>query len=415
MSMNAGRKSGRRPFVTAALLAALALSAPRASAAPDGAEAPRIPPIISTVRVRLASLAGLTRITVTPSGDVKASRDDRMPIEISPGPQTIVAEGAAVRLEKLLATSIRIEAGSLAVGAGAGRRTYPGALAVTASGGRLVLVNECPFEEYIAGVLSAECPASFQPEALKAMAVAARSFSYRKAYLGKNDLCDTTHCQVYPGVARVRSSTAGAVCETAGLCGLFDGEVIDAVYSADCGGYTEANEDAWKGARPAPYLRPVEDAPEPQAEAYCAINRSHRWRLSLPLDRLRSLLGGALNALRVAVTNFTQSGRVRSLEVGPPPAGADGGPGSRPGLLRIFSGDQWRRLLGAAALKSTKFEVRETAAGIDLEGRGYGHGVGLCQFGAEGMARRGALFTEILKHYYTGIEVGPVPPSKRAP
>jgi SpoIID/LytB domain protein len=75
-----------------------------------------------------------------------------------------------------------------------------------------------------------------------------------------------------------------------------------------------------------------------------------------------------------------------------------------------FTGEQWRRMVGASAVKSLKFAVQETATGVELSGTGYGHGVGLCQFGSNGMGRRGYGFRDILKHYYTGIAIAPAPP-----
>jgi stage II sporulation protein D len=165
-----------------------------------------------------------------------------------------------------------------------------------------------------------------------------------------------------------------------------------------------------------PYLRPVEDAPEPHGEPYCAVNRSHKWKVSVPRVRLQSLYGKAGSDLKLDLVDLTSSGRVRKLQIIPSSSAqesasekakekaADGGSGPR-----LFNADQWRRMLGKATLKSLKFDVRMTDRGVELEGRGFGHGVGLCQFGSHGMAREGVSFDEILKHYYTGIEVAPLP------
>jgi stage II sporulation protein D len=337
---------------------------------------------------------------------------------------------------------VRLEADMLTLGEGRTARSYPERLLVSAGTGRLSLVNECSLEAYTQGVLCGECPASFHPEAIKAMAIAVRSYSYRKAFIARAELCDTTHCQVYRGLGSVRSSIRDAVRATAGIVALYDGEVIDAVYCSDCGGYTEGNEDAWRGAKPLPYLRPVEDAPEPHGTPYCAVNRSHTWSLTLPLSRLSALAGKMAPGWKLNLQDFTASGRVRLLGVGPAPkldempkAGPlkdqdPDDPGEAPApetikpavktdrsplsALRTFTGEQWRQLLGLSNIKSLLFTVRTTEKGIEIDGRGWGHGVGLCQFGAHGMALHGATCEEILKHYYTGVTLGPAPPPAAA-
>jgi stage II sporulation protein D (peptidoglycan lytic transglycosylase) len=376
---------------------------------------------LSPVRVRLASLGTPPRVTVRAQGPLRAADPSTgEELEVSPGSLTITAEKRQLTVGEKQVSLLRLDADALTVEVGRVVRTYPGTLLLSASGGGITLINECSLERYTEGVLACECPSLFHPEAIKAMAVAARSYSYRKALVARGDLCDTTHCQVYRGVGWVPASIRKAVGATAGVFALYGDKVIDAVYSADCGGYTEANEDAWKGARPAPYLRPVEDAPEPHGEPYCAVNRSHKWKVTLPAVRLQSLYGKPETDLKLDLVDLTASGRVRKLRIIPAVPAGEGAPvkagaqekekASEPtGAPRLFNADQWRRMLGKATLKSLKFDVRVTDKGVEIEGRGFGHGVGLCQFGSHGMARQGVPFDEILKHYYTGIDVAPLP------
>ncbi len=385
-----------------------------------------VPAALPPVKVRLTALGSPSRITLTAAGGLRVTLGEAGEATAAGEKLVLAASGKQVVWGDKKSATFRVEAEALAVEAGKAKRVYPGALLVSASGGRLSLANECDLDRYTEGVLCGECPALFHPEAIRAMAIAARSYSYRKAFLGKNDLCDTTHCQVYKGIGSVAASIKEAVAATRGLCALYDGEVIDAVYSSDCGGYTEANENAWKGARPLPYLRPVEDAPEPQGEPYCAVNRSHRWKVTLTPERLRTLFGRSHPELRLEVADLTESGRVRLLHLGPAGTVAPAAdPAETPNatmsgmlklpamsdsaLLKRFSGEQWRRMLGLSVVKSLKFEVREGEKGVELEGRGYGHGVGLCQFGANGMGRQGLPFEEIIRHYYSGTEVAPAP------
>jgi stage II sporulation protein D len=376
------------------------------------------PPLaaLPPVKVHLAALGSPRALTLRPAGELRITdAGTGQPLEAPAGPLTITAAGKELKIGETTAASVRVEAETLTVEVGRSRRVYPAALLLTAASGRLTITNECPLEQYVEGVLSAECPSLFHAEAIKAMAVAVRSYSYRKAYLGRAELCDATHCQVYPGVGNVKPAIREAVRETAGLCATYHGEVIDAVYSSDCGGYTEGNEDAWKGARAVPYLRPVEDAPEPHGEPYCAVNRTHSWKLLLPPARLQSLLGKAGAAVRLEIADTTASGRVKrvqleSVTLAAPPQDeslAQDAPAKE--AIRLISGEELRRVLGTAAVKSLLFSARETEQGVELEGRGWGHGVGLCQFGAQGMARQGVPYSEILKHYYTDVEIGPAP------
>jgi SpoIID/LytB domain protein len=343
---------------------------------------------------------------------VNAVSGEVLELEATPEPIGVAASGKLVTIGAHTVPSLRLEADSLAVESGRLKRAYPGALVLSSASGKLRVVNECSLESYTEGVVAAECPALFHPEAIKAMAVAARSYSYRKAYLTGGELCDTVHCHVYRGTGGVRSSIRDAVRATAGLGALYEGEVIEAVYSSDCGGYTEGNESAWKGAKPVPYLRPVEDAPEPQGEPYCAVNRSHAWRLPLSRARLQSLFGKAAPELVLEVVDTTESGRVRRLQLTTPrreeEPSEEGVPAAKP-AVREFTGEQWRRLCGLSSVKSLKFEVQGTPTGVELQGQGYGHGVGLCQFGANGMGRQGVSFDEIIRHYYSGVEVEPLP------
>lgn len=384
-------------------------------------EIPQLPP----VKVRLTAFGSPTRLNLTAAGGLQVTNGETgEPVELTDGAFAMTASGRQVELGGQRAASFRVVADTVAVEANRVKRVYPGALVVTANAGKLSLVNECDLDRYTEGVLCGECPSLFHPEAIKAMAVAARSYSYRKAYLAKGDLCDTTHCQVYKGVGSVAPSLKAAVEATRGVCAVYDGQVIDAVYSSDCGGYTEANENAWKGARPVPYLRPVEDAPEPAAEPYCAVNRSHHWRVLLSPVRLGNLFGKLLPKLRLQVADTTESGRVRSLRLGPFTFGGDEAPEAAATpmtsmfklpsltnnpLLKTFTGEQWRKMLGLSVVKSLKFEIRESEKGVELAGRGYGHGVGLCQFGANGMGRQGVAYEEIIRHYYTGVDLSPAP------
>lgn len=354
--------------------------------------------------VRLTSLGSPAALRIRPTGELKLIETGTGdPLHWTQPVLAITARGDRLMFAGRESAGLRVEAERLTLGIERIERVYPGALLITAASGALQVRNECDLEDYVTGALAAECPALFHSEAIRAVAVAIRSYAYRKALVIGGELCDTTHCQVYNGIGRAAASIRQAVRDTAGMVASHDGGVIDGVFSADCGGYTEANEEAWPGTKPVPYLRPVEDAPEPHGDPYCSVNRTHAWRVALGPERLRTLYGRDASDLKLQILERSESGRARRVEIAP--AGPDGC-GEAP--RKSFTGAQLRRLLGTATLKSLRFDVRDSGKGCELPGTGWGHGVGLCQYGANGMARAGIPWDEILRHYYSGIEIGPL-------
>ena len=322
---------------------------------------------------------------------------------------------------------------------------YRGVLEIR-SGSALSLVNELPLEDYIRGVTPVEIPQSFHPEAQKALVLAIRTYALtslgRHAADGCN-VCDTTHCQGFAGASKDAPWIDRLIDQTRGRIIVYKGEPIHAVYSTDCGGMTQNNEDAGFGDKPWPYLRAVVDAPSgacgsvgvwgcggagdagialdarvasspspnpqseirnPQSADYCGRSRSHTWSKTFTadeLDRAFSPLNspkiGKFQSLEFAERDC--SGRVRTVVI----------KGDR-GEYRM-QGRKFRELLGVNAIKSTRMTLAVTEDGsYTYSGRGYGHGVGLCAFGADGLARSDAKITyvDILKHYYTGIEITPI-------
>jgi SpoIID/LytB domain protein len=375
----------------------------------------------------------------------------------------LLAVGDGARLE---AGSFRLEGEGaeplFTVSAGRRARVYPGAVEVVpARGGAgtgLRLINEAPIEAYLRGVVAAEGSASFQPEALKALAIAARSYAERNRLRHDpvGELCDTVHCQVYPGVGRVPEKVARAVADTAGVVGLYSGAVIDAVFSADCGGRTRNNEDVWPSRAPIAYLRSVEDRPPAGGPDYCSVYRNHLLRLKLSPLQLGRLVGlstsdpgrvilegidrdgsGRVAALRVGAVEPQSSGQsgvaprkstADELEAGeePLPCEQEGTRASgraagtaataRPTDTRQITLTQIRRLFGDQLRGRLADATASADGGLELECRGLGHGVGLCQWGAQGMALPPYNHTceEILQHYYRGITLGSAPPRTAA-
>lgn len=361
--------------------------------------------------------------------------------------------GSSERWAKLGAEGFRLEGVTpgvtFTVSGGKQQRVYPGAVEVLpGSSSGLRIINEAPMEAYLGGVVTAEGSASFQPEALKALAVAARSYAERnrRRHWPEGELCDTVHCQVYPGVARVPEKVARAVADTAGVVALAGSEVIDAVFSADCGGRTRNGEDVWPTQTPAPYLRSVVDRPPAGGPDYCSVYRNHVLRVKVTPAQIGSLLGvSSLSPGQWELHGVERdgSGRVAALHVrtavGSPSQGRPVSTSASSPLfgdedellpcellengaalstsssgtsdLRPITISRLRQLLGSQ-LRGRLVDVMPGAdGGLELECRGLGHGVGLCQWGAQGMALppHNHTFDHILRHYYTGITLGPTP------
>ncbi len=305
-------------------------------------------------------------------------------------------------------------------------------------GGTLTVASRVERETYLASVVSSELGGEGLEafEAAKAQAVAARSYTVFVADRGLRDslgvdlVADPEVDQSYPGRLAEREAGRRAVEETRDRVLVRDGRLALAFYHSTCGGRTARPEEIWQ-EEPRPYLRPLVDAPggDAEAEDYCAASPHHRWSrewTAREVDeavrpaaaRAAGLDPADLGTVRsVEATARTGHGRVTELTVvaeragggtaARPESGVDGGEASDtlrfgtreiPGVLASPGGE---------ALRSTWFEVVEPPeeGGVAVEGRGSGHGVGMCQWGAVERARRGAGWPEILDTYYPGTEV----------
>lgn len=292
--------------------------------------------------------------------------------------------------------------------------SYRGSIVLVGSRtGRFSFVNYLEVEDYLRGVVPLEMgPRSEEVlEALKAQAVAARTYTYRRMENrldSSYDLLPTVADQVYGGVNVEYRESDMAVRATRGLVMTHDDELVDAYYHSTCGGRTANIEDVWNKP-PRPYLRSVSDL-NGEGDAYCAASRYSTWRQSWSRSRLATILSqyapGAAGSgtFRGRFTSINvlmryRCGRIRTLKVGSSRGNA------------VFSGDKIRFAFrrdtpGNPILPSANFDVASvTSRELTLRGHGYGHGVGMCQMGALGRAQEGQRFDQILKAYYTGVEI----------
>jgi stage II sporulation protein D len=270
------------------------------------------------------------------------------------------------------------------------------------TGGHILSI---PLEDYVLGSALAEVSPGGQTPATTArifevQAVLART--YAVAELGRHhadgfDLCDTTHCQLYDPsrlkTSRFADVARAAAQRTAGRIIVYGQRPVEALFHADCGGYTAAAETVW-GGRPLPYLL---------AEPDVLPSDPHRkWHLAVPVTRLLA----ALNANpAAAVGRRLDDIRVVSRDVGGH-AAMVALSGEHPHNLR---GEQFRAILDASlgdrAIQSTRLDVSRTGATYVFEGTGFGHGVGLCQIGAAARAQRGDSLDGIIGHYFPGATI----------
>jgi stage II sporulation protein D len=279
-------------------------------------------------------------------------------------------------------------------------------------------IETLPLEEYVSGVLAAEMPASFELEALKAQAVAARTFILRRLLAGDRsgvpvpgaDVTDTVSHQAYVskdtlerkwklgGRSADLAKLQRAVLETRGVIMTYKGQPITASFFASSGGYTENSEEYWNAA--IPYLRSVTSPWEKEITPNYAVTSTFTiseilTRLGLndrviPASKGTTQSGMTKNIstssseLPVEVLSLTTGHRVKQISIGG----------------TIFTGREVREKLG---LRSSQFSWGRKGNKIYITTFGNGHGVGMSQWGANGMAKEGGTATQILKHYYSGI------------
>jgi stage II sporulation protein D len=294
---------------------------------------------------------------------------------------------------------------------------YPGSIAIYRRPSGLQVVESVALETYVAGVVTSEMPSNFPLEAMKAQAIAARTYAlyHRGAHASDDaDLCGRVHCQAYAGQAAANSTAARAARETAGQVLAYNDLLVDALYSAACGGSTATAWEVRQG-KLLPYLvgEPDSDGGD---KPYCSHDHDVSWsrRYSYwEADRLvRANLAKVIHDPRVKPGKLSdlqpviapRSGRAEWLKVR-----------ATNGTYQV-RGDSIRWLFGngrpgPAGLRSTVFELSVTTdargqpRAFVFRGNGHGHGIGLCQWGARGRAMAGQSAEEILAAYYAGASV----------
>lgn len=261
------------------------------------------------------------------------------------------------------------------------------------------VTQRMPLEHYIERVVATEGSVEDKPEALKALAIAARTYALKnlKRHAGEGyDFCSTTHCQRFEAM-EIRPAVAAAVETTAGVI-LRDeqGQIADSYFGASCGGNTANIKTLW-GANAPKHLQGVRDE-------FCKSEAHSRWIDTIEADRLvkalrsdpRTNVGETIRDLSVA--KFDETGRAELIAI----AGDQ---------RRTVNGWEFKLIVGRALgwnlLKSSRFTISRSGSAFVFRGSGFGHGLGLCQEGAHVMAQRGSAYRQILAQYFPGANVGP--------
>ena len=263
-------------------------------------------------------------------------------------------------------------------------------------------VEQVNLEEYLCNVVSAEMPATFEKEALKAQAIVARTYTIYKILNKKHDnadICDdSTCCQAWISKddrlakweENQRESNWKKICnavnETSGKIITYENKPIDAFFHSNSGGITEVPVNVWGGTG-YPYLQSVETSGENAYTQYASeVTLSQEELINKLKEKYSDISIDFANSEDIKILEYTESTRVKTVKFG----------------NHEISGVEARTLFG---LKSTNFEISRDGSNIKFSVKGYGHGVGMSQTGADSMAKNGSGAEEIIKHFYTGVEI----------
>ena len=368
-----------RACMTAAL--ALLLAAPvLGPARAQASETIRVAIFQNADSVTVASSSGLM---VRASNDTVDSNER---ITVTAGPSGLIMDSQPLRSDRL---DVRGRDGELTLNG----ITVGGHVIVKLQNGKLLAINELPLEDYVKGVVPSEMSAAWHPEALKVQAVATRTYALYKMRQNARkdfDVVASIKDQVYlyRGRAAAAGPAARAVDDTRDLVLAYRDEPILAVFSSTAAGLTE---DAWNvWAVDMPYLKGVE----------CPFDLNspwYQWRTDVGLPMLEQRLRdegfpvGVIASLAPAA--YTKAGRVVRVRI------------LHSGGELYIKGDDLRRVLGYLVLPSTQFDFDVVGLKVLFAGRGNGHGVGLCQWGAKELAERGYSAETILRYYYPGADI----------
>ncbi|MCY3023517.1 MAG: SpoIID/LytB domain-containing protein [Planctomycetota bacterium] len=343
---------------------------------------------------------GKARRILNAAGRVVQQPSDDAALDIRPAAGGLSLNGAAAGGE----SSLRIESASADEPLSVNGQQVARVLRIYCAprSGALNVIAHLDLDEYLLGVLAGEVPFErWHPEALKAQAITSRSYAFNQMRRSSSEAYDvesTVMSQVFKAGYRNNPVLKAAVSATRGLVLTDNGAPFSAYFHSTCGGHTESGAHVFPEQ---PALRPLSGVPC----SFCTQSPAYRWKLTLSKADLERRLKAASPSspagpiLRVEFLDAAGTpvgAQVRAVQVR---IHSSGGPWTMPG-------NQFRLAIGARDLKSLLFEqVTDTGAALEIAGAGFGHGVGLCQWGSQGMAQAGYSYAQILGKYYPGAEL----------
>ena len=278
-------------------------------------------------------------------------------------------------------------------------KRYSGKINIVFRNNKILVINVLGVEKYLNSVVGSEMPHKWHIEALKAQAIASRTYALQKMNNGLYDIDSTQNNQVYNGLESSTLKTRRAVRETRSLVITYKDKLINALFHSSSGGMTENSEDVWRD--PYPYLVTVKD--------FDQKNPKFRWKKEVSKSELEEIFPIIGGITQIQVLNITETGRIKNLKI----TGTFG--------EKVITGKEFRSKLG---LKSTLFRPMilenfydkkdlnnqsdiQSHPYLSISGIGAGHGVGMSQWGARYMANKGYKANQILRYFYKGVNVKP--------
>jgi stage II sporulation protein D len=296
-------------------------------------------------------------------------------------------------------------------------KRYRGELVVTGTDSGMLVINRLPMDDYLRGVVGPEIGNRTVAEfaAIQAQAVAARTYAYKRLSDTRDfDLYATVQDQVYGGVDAENRLADSAIITTTDIVVTYGGQPIRTPYSSTCGGTTAAVSEVWYKEPDEPYLRPVSDRIPGTDHYYCDPSPRFSWTQSFDGPGLRAVMEKYLAAYTNApkagagrITDIREQGRTPSGRVAALSIQTDSGTYTlRANDIRFVLRDPKGAILNSTNFTFTREQSGGEVSSLRVSGRGYGHGIGMCQWGAIGRARAGQNYRTILETYYRGTTVG---------
>ncbi|MCA6071551.1 MAG: SpoIID/LytB domain-containing protein [Endomicrobium sp.] len=339
--------------------------------------------------VAVGIILDVSSFTTGSSKDFIVSDSSKKQLKFTKGIATVACSSKGVRIDTydlVLPATIKPSNGVIF----ANSKPYAGYLKLIKSDQKISIINVLTVEDYVKGVLPKEIISTWAIEALKAQAVISRTYALNNLCRHKRqgfNMCATTHCQVYGGLQDEVHATNQAVQETQGEVLTYDGKFAQTLFHANCGGRTDNPKYLWKWE--APYLKGVKCG-------YCCKAPHIKWEQEIDANLIsKKLANNDIGKIKkIKVKGKTSSGAAKELKI----IHSKG--------KTIVNAYKFRLAVDAQKIKSHVFDsIKTNGDKIYFKGKGWGHKVGLCQWGAKGMAEKGKTYKKILEYFYPGTKM----------